>query len=78
MAEINRKRQINRATDKYNFWSTIRLLSIEYKRINPPTEFSKWLVEKYGIDIQIVDGMYSSSYIVIDEAKHTFYKLKYG
>ncbi len=74
-----RKRQINRTADKYKFWSTLRLMQSEYNSTLPEKAFTDWVAEKYGIEIDIVDDkMYGSGYVIVDEAKHTFYKLKYG
>ncbi len=75
---MTRKRQISLAADKYAFWHTLRLLGIEYKRITPSVEFSEWLAQKYGISVDMIDGMYQSSYTIVNEEKHTFFKLKYG
>ncbi len=74
-----RKRQINRAGDKYTFWDTIRMMQLEFQRENSNIGFTDWVTEKYGISIDVVEGgMYAPSYKIINEAKHTFYKLKYG
>jgi len=75
---MNRKRQVDRHDDKYEFWSTLRTIQEEFRKTKPDIGFTDWLVEKYGIEIDSVDGMYGASYTIIDEAKHTFYKLKYG
>ena len=73
-----RKRQINRTTDKYDFWSTIKSIQTEYRGSESDTGFTDWLANKYGIQLDVIDGMYGSEYTIVDEAKHTFYKLKYG
>jgi len=50
----------------------------EFHKSKSEMEFTDWVAKKYGIEIDIIDGMYGASYIVVDEAKYTFYKLKYG
>lgn len=78
MAEINRKRQIDRSFDKYNFWGQLRSIQSEHKAAKSNLEFTAWLTERYGIQIEEFNGMWGSAYTIVDEAKHTFYKLKYG
>ncbi len=74
-----RKRQINRTADKYTFWGTLRSMQTEWNSSLPKKSFHDWAADKYGIEIELVDGvMYGSGYAIIDEAKHTFFKLKYG
>ena len=65
---MNRKRQINRSNDKYDYWNVVRLITAEYKAANPDCELSEWISTKYGIMIDTTaDGMYEASYTIINE-----------
>ena len=37
-----------------------------------------YLKQKYGIEIELIDGKITSNYIIRDEKKYTIFLLKYG
>jgi hypothetical protein len=66
---------------KYEYWQKLRLAQHDYAKStgNPSTDdFCKWMQDRWGLAIEIVDGGYSPYYNIIDENKYLLFKIKYG
>jgi hypothetical protein len=40
--------------------------------------FRYYMKQHYGIEMELIDGMVTSNYFIIDEKKYTIFLLKYG
>jgi hypothetical protein len=73
------------SVQKYDHWRTLQMAKAEYDNIRIEQGikfeldgFKTWLEETYGVRLHKVEGMIGQSFDIIDEAKYTFYKLKYA
>lgn len=71
--------------EKYNHWRTLQIAKAEYDNIRIEQglkfeldAFSNWLESTYGVRLHRVDQMIGQTFEVVDEAKYTFYKLKFA
>jgi hypothetical protein len=73
------------SAEKYDHWRTLQLAKAEYDNMRIAQGikfeldgFAIWLEETYGFRIHRPDNMIGQTFEIIDEAKYTFYKLKYA
>lgn len=71
--------------EKYDHWRTLQIAKAEYDNIRIEQGikfeldgFAQWMEETYGVRLHKVDQMIGQTFEVIDEAKYTFYKLKFA
>ena len=71
--------------DKYDHWRSLQMAKAEYDNLRIAQGlkfelegFAVWLEETYGFRIDRPEGMIGQTFEIIDEAKYTFYKLKYA
>ena len=71
--------------DKYDHWRTLQMAKAEYDNLRivegrkfELDGFATWLEETYGFRIHRPDNMIGQTFEIVDEAKYTFYKLKYA
>lgn len=63
-----------------DFWETLKKLRKEFQSENlvyDAFKFEKWVVEKYGIQLNFVEGNIGGDYQIVDEQKHLVYLLKF-
>jgi hypothetical protein len=72
------------SADSYDHWRTLQMAKAEHDNIRTAQglafqlgAFQSWLEETYGVRLKRVDGMIGQTFEVVDEAKYTFYKLKF-
>ena len=70
---------------KYDHWRTLQIAKAEYDNMRIAEGikfelegFTNWLDETYGIRIHRPEGMIGQTFEITDEAKYTFYKLKFA
>ena len=73
------------SAEKYDHWRTLQMAKAEYDNLRIAQGikfelegFARWLEEVYGFRIHRPDNMIGQSFEIVDEAKYTFYKLKYA
>ena len=73
------------SAEKYDHWRTLQMAKAEYDNLRIAEGikfelegFARWLEETYGFRIHRPDNMIGQTFEIIDEAKYTFYKLKYA
>lgn len=73
------------SANKYDHWRSLQMAKAEHDNLRIeqglPFElnaFQKWLEETYGLRIHKAGEMIGQTYEVVDEAKYTFYKLKFA
>ena len=71
--------------EKYDHWRTLQIAKAEYDNMRIAEGikfelegFANWLNETYGIRIHRPEGMIGQTFEITDEAKYTFYKLKFA
>jgi len=71
--------------DKYDHWRSLQIAKAEYDNLRIAEGlkfelegFATWLEETYGFRIDRLDNMIGQTFEIVDEAKYTFYKLKYS
>ena len=73
------------SAEKYTHWRTLQMAKAEYDNLRIAEgikfeldAFTNWLDETYGFRIHKFDQMIGQTFEITDEAKYTFYKLKYA
>jgi hypothetical protein len=73
------------SVDKYDHWRSLQMAKAEYDNMRIAEGrkfelegFATWLEDTYGFRIHRPDNMIGQTFEIIDEAKYTFYKLKYA
>lgn len=71
--------------DKYDHWRSLQIAKAEYDNLRIAEGrkfelegFAVWLEETYGFRIHRPNNMIGQTFEIVDEAKYTFYKLKYA
>jgi hypothetical protein len=62
------------------FWETLKILRVEYQTEHTDFDayaFEEWMADKYGIQLNFVDGYLGGDYQVVDEKKYLVYVLKF-
>jgi len=69
---------------RWDYWSALKLVRKEYMQTLDALEgqfdaydFEDYLEENYGIKMNIVDGNITDGYKIMDEAKYTFFLLRF-
>jgi hypothetical protein len=66
------------------YWQMLRRANADYRKQGFADErigddaYVYYLKQKYGIEIELIDGKITSNYIIRDEKKYTIFLLKYG
>jgi hypothetical protein len=63
-----------------DFWSILKKLRDEYQSENAQFdayEFEEWITDKYGIQLNFVEGNIGGDYQIVDEQKYIVYLLKF-
>jgi len=70
------------------YWRMLRRANADFQsKIIPNTVgpdeisegmFSYYLKQKYGIEIELIDGKITSNYYIVNEKKYILFLLKYG
>ena len=63
---------------KYRYWSVLRKLGDEYRSLDSKEPFVDWVNTRYGFEIILVNGGYSSEYVITNSSKYMFFQLKYN
>lgn len=66
---------------KYGYWQKLRSAQQDYDREVgdfSTDKFNLWLRDRWGLEVEMVDGDYSPYYNVIDEKKYLLFNIKYG
>jgi hypothetical protein len=68
--------------NRHNYWTALKLVRKEYMVDAKDGQFDAYdfedyIEEKYGIKMNVVEGNITDGYKVVDEAKYTFFLLKY-
>jgi hypothetical protein len=66
--------------NRWNYWSALKQARQEYMKTKiefDAYEFEDWLEAIYGIKMNIVNGNITDGYKIMDEAKYTFFLLKF-
>ena len=70
---------------KYDHWRTLQMAKAEHDNMRIEqglkfelNAFQEWLEATYGLRIHRAGEMIGQTYEVVDEAKYTFYKLKFA
>ena len=73
------------SAEKYDYWRSLQIVKAEYDNMRIAeglkfelAGFATWLEETYGFRIHRPDNMIGQTFEITDEAKYTFYKLKYS
>ena len=69
-----------------HWWEMIRRAKTDYELLMQDTALSSaqggafgyYMKQHYGLEMELIDGMITSNYFVIDEKKYTIFLLKYG
>lgn len=69
---------------RWDYWSALKLVRKEYMQTLDALEgqfdayeFEDYLEENYGIKMNIVNGNITDGYKIMDEAKYTFFLLRF-
>ena len=70
-------------TSEINFWQQIRRANREFQKqktsVSEPDNFVGWMLEHWGIRLQVLDnGNYSPEFEIIEPDKYTLFLLKYS
>jgi hypothetical protein len=66
---------------KYGYWQKLRRAHQDYDQESKDQSvdgFCRWMQDRWGLAIEIVDGGYSPYYNIVDEHKYLLFKIKYG
>lgn len=63
--------------DRNNYWKILFTLRQEYINEKVDMSFADWVEKTHGFSIIFRDGMIAEGYDITDEAKYTFFILKY-
>lgn len=66
-----------------NFWQQIRRANREFQKqktsVSKPDNFVSWMLEHWGIKLQVLDnGNYSPEFEISEPDKYTLFLLKYS
>ncbi len=74
-------------TNKYDYWSLLRMLNEEYEKqytgyyepswTGKNDSFDKYVEEQYGLVVRFQDGMITQDIVIVDEGKYAWCILKH-
>jgi hypothetical protein len=65
---------------RWDYWAALKLVRKEYMEQNREFDaygFEDYLVEKYGVKMNIVNGNITDGYQIVDEKKYLIFLLKF-
>lgn len=69
---------------KYEYWVKLKRANEEYRQNNhhdsfqeEKAQFEQWMLDQWGIDVQVEDNGYTPYYTVADPNKYLLFLLKY-
>lgn len=75
--------QLNEHTEalykRNKYWLLLQKLKTEFvtASVDKNVKFEEWVEDKHGFKIVFKGGMITSDYEIVDDAKYTFFILKY-
>ena len=72
--------EIDRRKNRWNYWEALKKVRKEYMSQNSEFDaydFEDYLVENYGLKMNIVNGNITDGYEIVDEKKYLIFLLKF-